>query len=63
MVCKKFLSKFMIDNHFTFYIRTLDIQLLLFLTSALYGGARSTSCPGCFAPKKEPLVPIDQEAG
>jgi hypothetical protein len=56
--CKKFLSIFMTDIHFTFYIGTLDIQLHLFLTLALHGGAWSTSCPTCFAPKKDPWCPL-----
>jgi hypothetical protein len=33
------------------------------LTSALDRGEGSASCPSCFTPGKEPLVPIGEEAG
>jgi len=28
-----------------------------------YGGEWSTTCPGCFTPRKRTLVPIEKEAG
>jgi hypothetical protein len=36
----------------------LDVQIHIFLTSALVGGEWSASRPGGFTPGKEPLVPI-----
>jgi hypothetical protein len=36
----------------------VDVQIHIFLTSALVGGEWSTSRPGRFTPGKEPPVPI-----
>jgi hypothetical protein len=35
----------------------VEVQLHAFLTLALDGGEWSASCPGCFTPGKESLVP------
>jgi hypothetical protein len=37
----------------------MDVWIPISLTLALAGGEWSASCPCCFTPEKEPLVPIE----
>jgi hypothetical protein len=42
----------------------VDVQIHIFLTSALLGGEWSTSRPGRFTPRgKSPLYPLDRRLG
>jgi hypothetical protein len=40
-----------------------EVQYHLFFTSALDEGQCPTSLPGCFTPRKELLLPNEEEAG
>jgi hypothetical protein len=41
----------------------VDVEIHVFLTSALVGGERSASHPGRFNPQEEPPVSIGEENG
>jgi hypothetical protein len=41
----------------------VDVQIYVFLTSALVEGEQSASCPAALAPGKEPRYTLDRRLG